>query len=72
MKESVDYYVALGALFIFCWWMGFEYGKMVKPKVCAKVEGMTVVSTTPDSCTYIVGAFGKAHWKRLAIEESKK
>jgi hypothetical protein len=54
------------------WYFGFEMGRQYQPKVCAKVLGMQVVSSTADSCWYILGTQGKAHWKRLAIEESKK
>lgn len=72
MKATVDFWVCIGCLFVFCWWMGFEYGSMTQPKVCAKVIGMTPVSSTHDSCTYIMGTQGRAHWKLLAKQESKK
>ena len=54
------------------WYLGFELGRANQPKVCAKVIGMQVVSSTADECTYILGTQGKAYWKFLAKEENKK
>jgi hypothetical protein len=42
------------------------------PKVCAKVLGMQPVSSTADTCTYIMGTQGRAYWKYLAVKEEKK
>jgi hypothetical protein len=67
-------------IFAVCWsvacfvaglWMGEERATQA-PKVCAKVLGMTPVSSTADTCTYIMGTQGRAYWKYLAVKESKK
>ena len=72
MKTTVDFWVLLGCLFMFCWYMGFMYGSNTSPKVCAKVMGMTPVSSDATTCTYIMGTQGRAYWKLLAKQEEKK
>lgn len=72
MKTTVDFWVLLGVLFMFCWYMGFMYGSNTSPKVCAKVMGMTPVYSTADECTYIMGTQGRAYWKYLAVQEGRK
>jgi hypothetical protein len=44
---------------------GFAQGQSI-PLVCAKVFGMTPVSSTATSCTYIMGTQGRAYWRELA------
>lgn len=47
-------------------------GRMYQPKVCATVIGMQPVSSTADTCTYVMGTQGRAYWKMLAKQEEKK
>ncbi len=54
------------------WYTGFEMGRMYQPKVCATVIGMQPVSSTADTCTYVMGTQGRAYWKMLAKQEEKK
>ena len=53
-------------------YLGFEIGRANRPQVCAKVEGLVPVSSTADTCTYIAGTRGRAHWKFLAKQEASK
>ena len=54
------------------WYFGFEIGRANRPLVCAEVPGLTPVSSTADTCTYIAGTRGRAHWKFLAKQEAAK
>lgn len=56
------------------WWFGFEVGRYQQPPMqCAKVLGLTPVSSTATECTYVMGGtMGKAYWKFLAEREAKK
>ena len=67
-------------VFAVCWsvscfvaglWMGQEQGKEA-PKVCAVVPGMVPVSSTADTCIYVLNTMGRAHWKMLAKQEERK
>ena len=69
---DVDLIVFAVCCWLGTWYTGFEMGRQYQPKVCAKVMGMQAVSSTADECTYIMGTQGKAYWKFLAKEESKK
>ena len=41
MKTSADFWVFIGCLFVFCWYMGFVYGQQSVPKVvCPKLMPM--------------------------------
>jgi hypothetical protein len=57
------------------WFFGYEVGvyrtKQI-PLVCAKVLGLTPVSSDATTCTYIMGTQGRAYWKYLAKQEEKK
>lgn len=63
------------AIIVGTWFFGYEWGRHTErqaPKVCAKVLGMTPVHSTADTCTYIMGTQGRAHWKMLAKQEERK
>lgn len=49
---------------------GFAQGQDV-PRVCAKVLGMTPVSSNATSCTYIMGTQGRAYWRELAKRDGR-
>jgi hypothetical protein len=68
----VDLIVFVACCLIGLFYLGFEVGRQYQPKTCAKVLGMQVVSSTADTCWYILGTQGKAHWKLLAKQEEKK
>ena len=57
---------------IFCWLIGYEAGHASRPKVCAEVTGAVPISSTADTCTYVMGVMGRAHWEILANKERAK
>ena len=70
-----DVLIVIFCLTVLVWFLGYNYGQYVgesHPKVCAKVLGMTPVSSTATECTYVMGVQGKAYWKYLAEREAKK
>ena len=69
---KVDLIVFAVCCLLGTWYLGFEMGRQYQPKVCAKVLGLTPVSSTADECTYIMGTQGRAYWKLLAKQEENK
>lgn len=67
-----DIIVAIVCLLIAVGYIGFEIGRSNRPLVCAKVEGLVPVSSTADTCTYVIGTRGRAYWKFLAEKEGQR